>query len=361
MRAEDEELHALLRETLACGHPLTEYYAAAERAGFGFGDALLAIEDWEPTDDGCCVWLGDTSHHVEGEDPFTALVTHAGGRAPDLLERAGEWVDLEEWQRDAIARHALVRTFEASRSVRDRLAALESQRGEHVGWWYMRVASEASLTEILECSDALAPHQQAALAAALRERHDALELLPHLVEQVGSTAAVEMLVRFWGVPRSTETDPWLALTDALAKLLAARDLPVRRAIVWASRERDVRAWAPVLRRHGLSASAVALHVVESGRDGDLAGLPSLLRSAGYDDDEVVRALLENGLGTRATLERLRDADWSLDRLVRALRERGWMPHEVREELAALGVARSSIRGALARHLDPEEIELAFDE
>lgn len=109
-------LRALLHDTLEAGRSLRTYYAAAQAARIALDDALQAIEEWAPTDDGCHVWLDEMGYALKGEDPFVALIAHVGSwDAQEIVERSGVLVDVDQYEHEALARYELDRAFRAWR------------------------------------------------------------------------------------------------------------------------------------------------------------------------------------------------------------------------------------------------------
>lgn len=86
-------------------------------------------------------------------------------------------------------------------------------------------------------------------------------------------------------------------------------------------------------REGLPGSQVVYSLRESGMS--VVSLATLLMQSGWHEDEVFKALRENGRGSDAVLAPLRAAGWSLERLRTNLLAQGKLDAEVREHLARL--------------------------
>lgn len=199
-----------------------------------------------------------------------------------------------------------------------------------------------------------------ALCKLLTRRCSALDAL-HTLRSSGlpEHAIVSSLQRFWNIQRSQESEPWRALLDTHARMLEDACIPVRQAIPKLAEARAPEAWLPILRTRGLTASAAALHLAELAPERGLVSHAQLLQQAGYSDDDVLRALLENGLPRSHALSLLREQGWDLPRLVATLIARRELLPQVRRQLEAWGVGRSLQRELLAAHAEGELLALVM--
>jgi hypothetical protein len=112
------------------------------------------------------------------------------------------------------------------------------------------------------------------------------------------------------------------------------------------------------RRHGLEGSRAALDLLEDGLTP--SAIAASLAAAGYDDEEVFAALLENGVGSRRSLSMLRDSGWEIGRMVEALAHRGVLLPEVRRHLEDLGVGVAAQRVVLAKQWSEDRVDLVVE-
>jgi hypothetical protein len=197
------------------------------------------------------------------------------------------------------------------------------------------------------------------LARRARERADPLALHDRLRGRFDAASVISVLQQAFGLAPIATSDDALALTDLHARLLASHSRSVREAIARVAAERPVEAWLPLLRGHGLGATAAALHLRERRPAWEATEIAVVLRDAGYGDDDVLRALLENGVGSASSLRLLGENGWSADRMVASLLRRGVLLPEVRDHLRALGLRDAAIVDVLLRHAEAELVSLVM--
>jgi hypothetical protein len=229
---------------------------------------------------------------------------------------------------------------------------LSDRLQQELAW---HIAPGMSVLALLESGD---PR----LASAARRRATMLEALELLLEASKDPAFIaSALEHTWGpLELAPIPDPALAIAALHARLLREAFRPVRDAIPAIAAQRLASAWLPVLRAEDLGASAAALWLLERPVPSGLGDIETTLASAGYSDDEVYRALAENGVRHLRSLALLRDHGWSLGRLVATLIRRGTMVADVREHLVELGVPHRAIADALAAHVAPDLIAMLLD-
>lgn len=84
-----------------------------------------------------------------------------------------------------------------------------------------------------------------------------------------------------------------------------------------------------------------------------------LAEAGYGNEAVLAALLENGMGTWDSLSTLRASGWSDEEVVKALVGRGELASEVRHHLDRLEIPRAIQRKLLLRHCPASVVDLVL--
>ncbi|UJR82012.1 hypothetical protein [Sandaracinus amylolyticus] len=344
------QLERLLIATLQADEPLERYFARAEEAGFALESAFEAI----PFERDASGWIFLDDEEWDVPDGVVALVEHCGSieRAQRVLDRTTRFCGTDVARH--VARHRAVRaawaaierdapTAELARLVTDD-AIIDSERVRLVEAAFRRRTALDSAKLLLALGDR-AP-------SGVHVRWEPSQVLRAL-EDVGPDAS--RLVDALAISREQDTE--LALIDVYARLCAQGSRPVRDGIPFASARTHVTAWAPLLRRHGLGASAVALHLVERDPPTPTPEIARTLHEAGYGDDDVLRALLENGVRSSAALSLLGAHGWSVDRMVASLLGRAMLLSEVRDHLLALALPREAIADVLLRHAPADQVAL----
>lgn len=294
-------------------------------------------------------------------DPGYALVELLGkDDALATVGRTQHWRDV-----DVVRRHSrLADHMLASQAIAERLPIIEAiQRVERArssgadgGGLLEMICGAYALPEIAGAIGGMTDESAEALGAALRRTYEPLEATELMLDRARPNEVVECLTRFWQIEEDGE-----AALDRLVGIYAqvtAQSCRSLGRVVDFCRERGAPEWwIPILERHGLRASQVALFLKESGYEA--MAVVSLLTSSGYSDDELLGALTDNAYANRATLFYLRESGWSASRLTASLSQRGALAFEVRDQLTALGVPRDEVRLILLAHYSEESVMLVL--
>lgn len=333
-----------------------EMFAACDAAGFDLAavvDVLADPHDHLPESD---AWLVERSNASSLEYLAYFLVEVAGAKAGSVAARSLALRDV-----DVTALHAQCSaSIQAGRALRERrpveeICALISQ--SWVGdqqWMLMRMGRAYPVETLASAVDTMAADHVHIVGASLRERMTALEAFEALLGEVDAACLLRALAIFWEVevPSGSDEDARLA---TYARVARAENKPLHAALAYAQEQGPPEWWLPILRAEGLRPSEAALHLVESDTSG--MQIAVMLAAAGYTDDEVLGALLANGLGSRTSLSALRSSGWSLPQMVRTLAAREVLLPEVRRHLHELGVPTEMQRVLLTAEWDESLVDL----
>jgi hypothetical protein len=186
-----------------------------------------------------------------------------------------------------------------------------------------------------------------------------LKAFEALRDEVDDAVLLRVLERFFDVRIAGDVPDSERVVATYALLLRESARNLAPAVHLGSTRGPVDWWLPILRRHGFRPSLAALHLLEKCERAVDVG--DILATAGYDDDEVLRALLDNGVGTRSSLAALRAGGWNLDRMLESLFRRRVLLPEVRAHLEDLGIPRAAQRPVLLRHWPAAIVDLVLHE
>lgn len=220
-----------------------------------------------------------------------------------------------------------------------------------------RLARVYPAAEVAGLADAVSPRQAATLGGVLQRQLSPLAAFDELLGAVEPEVVLLALERFWDV-RVDEGATEDVLLATYARLAREELQPLDAIRRFAIARGEPTWWVPILRGEGLKASHAALWLLEAGTS--TLGVAELLGRGGYADPEVLAALLENGVGTRASLAILRESGWSAATMVESLAARGMLLPEIRARLEDLGVPREAQRPLLRRCGEASMIDLVLE-
>lgn len=290
-----------------------------------------------------------------GTDWIAALVAVYGiEEASRIAARTVHFADIDLAAHYAAvrARAAIIDEVPVSRAYA--LIAAPEIPDDERSWLFDRMAYVYPLEELAYLDDLPASHT-AELARALTKRTSPLDAFDELLDQIEDERVLSTLGQFWQV--DVMPDSPAPIIELAARLCVDACRPMTSVIPLAERRGEPSVWLPILRAHGLKGSLVMLRMLERGEAPLLVA--QVLADAGYPDDEVLAALLENGVGSSASLELLRAHGWSAERMVASLAHRGALLPEVRDQLVELGVPVSAQRALLREHWEPAVVELVL--
>lgn len=210
--------------------------------------------------------------------------------------------------------------------------------------------------ELASLAPVASPEEAAVIGRVLRTHLSPLTALEVLLDEVEPAEALLALQRFWAVELGAGAATDVVLST-YARLARAEHRPLDAVRRFAEERGDPNWWLPILRREALKASHAALWLLEAGVSG--LHTAALLAAGGYTNAEVLTAFLENGLGTRPSLNLLRDFGWSASTMVEALTARGMLLPEIRGQLEGLGVPPGAQRSLLTACWDEEVVDLVL--
>lgn len=352
----------LVAEEIMAGSSMTEVFGAAEAAGHDLAevlDVLAAPFDHLAERQGAEV----EEAALYGTDVIYELVEHAGvDAAAEIASRSSAFAEV-----DVRSHHASFKArLRAQAAIVDEdpltttygLIADGGVSHEDRRWLLERMARVYQVEELGQIAGHVARGDAAIIGGVLRKHRSPLEALETLLGEWEPETVLLVLDRFWDVARPPG-DPRTALVRTYAALSRTEFRPLNRPLSYAARHGEPSWWLPLLREHGLKGSHAALHLVESGTD--RLTIARLLSDAGYADEDVLTALLENGIGTRPSLSTLRDGGWGLEAMVKTLAKKGVLLPEVRGHLEDLGVPRSAQRQVLLEHWPDSIVDLVLAE
>lgn len=356
---DDRDLLQLLRDVARADAPLQDYFRSAEESGASLAAALDVIDASLEQQDWLCLWLDD--EEVGISDPVLALVDYCGSteNAQAVLDATSRHRGIDaarrwaEHQARVAAMDAIACGSGAAELIRSPALTEGHQRS-----LLERFAHHGALTDLALFVPTSESERNIVSRALRRRLDDALGTMHALADAgIDRRAILAMLARYWDAPTSNEDDPALAWLDVHVQLLAAASRPIRAALASIDEDLPVERWLKLLWRHGLGATAAALHLHERVPPTPAADIARQLHAAGYGDDEVLRALLENGLSSASTLRLLGDHGWSVDRLVKSMLARETLLPEVRDHLLGLGLTHPAIVDVLVRHVPADLVAL----
>lgn len=363
MSSTPSQLAYVICDVLLLGGPGSEFFARVHKRRIDLAFVLDVLSDpfehlaedeaWEVAHGG---WVAF--------DPLYCMVECVGlERAREVARRTKSWSDV-----DVQAHHAGVRARQlAADAIMDEVAVVDAYAlitdpsipNEH------RVALLARLahvypTEALATLPANVPDSHVDIVAGVLRKHSsALEALEDLARDVEEHLVLRALERFWAVPVERRATSESALLGTYALLCHREGTGIGRVLEFARMRGEASWWMPILREHEFKTSHAALHLLEAGESA--LEIARSLQRAGYDDEQVLAALLENGLGQRDSLSTLRQCGWDIDRMAKTLASRGALPSELRAQLAALGVGSLAQRSILERHFEATVVRLVMDD
>jgi hypothetical protein len=344
-----EGMH-FVREMLLSGATPGALFDTAVARGLDLADVLDASMYEGPGEDG--EWF-----EVE-LDGLLALAEHLG------LERAADIA-----ARSRTCAHVDVPHYVATSRARSEVRAAIGQRTAlsvlfgSEAFAYLDESERALLARetawrypIAELVDPTLPEPwRAMLRGELGRRFTAFEAFEALAGVVDDRARVQALIDIWDVAAHPDADD--AVLACFAAVSRAESRPMGVVARFAMARDASGAWLGVMRAHDFKGAQAALLFLEAGWTPP--SIAHALAAAGYDDASIVAALLENGLGTHASLVLLQAAGWSAARLVATLHARDVMLPEVRGRLDELGVPRATQITLVERHWSPSAVALVF--
>ncbi|NOY94741.1 MAG: hypothetical protein GXP55_26485 [Deltaproteobacteria bacterium] len=338
-----------------------DLFAACEAAGHNLTDACEMLTDpWDRVADEVAAHVADL---VNWNDLLYHLVEYAGpARAAEVAATVPEWRDV-----DVVAHHRGVKAQRrADGAITDEvpigeayaLVADEAIPARQLGWLLHRMARVYGLEELAALAEAISPAHATVVAGVLRAHMSPLSAFEELLHEVDADSLLRALEIYWDIPRSggTERD---ALLATYARLTQQEFKPLARVLPFARARGEPAWWLPMLRENGLRASQAALVLLESGAPS--LRIAELLAAARYSHEQVFGALLENGIGTRTSIAKLRESGWSADQMVRTFATRGVLLPEVRCSLEDLGVPASAQRPLLVKYWEESLVDLVLSQ
>ncbi|MGE0788950.1 MAG: hypothetical protein AB7S26_24975 [Sandaracinaceae bacterium] len=359
----DARIEAVLPFVLAqvrAGVDVRALYAAADRDGHDLAAVLDVLLDphmyvaQELAED-----IDHTTYRRTGV--LFELVEHAGLRRGSTIVARSEnarGLDLAAHHAGTLARIAAEDAITQREPLQEAYARITDPRliDAERTWLLDRVAMVYPLDEVIAFAITLPEHHARAIGDRLRRTPAALPAPGVLIAEMSHEDALAVLDRIYGVPRP-DGDPRSAVLRAYVALARAAFQTLDGPLRFARAHGEPAWWVPILRELGLQASHAALALLEAGYD--RMEVARIIADTGYSDDDVLAALLENGIGTRTSLALLRDGDWSVSRMVAALHARGALLPEIRGQLDELGVSREAQRGIVRAHFTVDLVDLVL--
>lgn len=352
----------LVGEKLTAGLGLAEVFSAAEAEGHDLADVLDVLAEpfasFEPQR------AMEVETTLYGEDVIRVLAEHGGlDEAVQVVERSrvfrGVDVQAHYAGRNAVERAAGAITDEVDPREAYSLVVHSAVPRQDRDRLVERMAHVYPLAELSLIAQEASARDADIIGTELDDYMDALSALESLVDEgeLDTDAALATMQRFFAVPRPVG-DSRTALLSIYVSLCREDHRSLGRPLRFAARTGEPEWWLPILREGDLKGSQAALCLLQSGAD--RWTIAKLLSDAGYRDDDVLTALLENGIGTRTSLATLREAGWRLAAMVDALATRGALVPQVRDHLEDLGVPRSAQRALLLEHWESAVVDLVLD-